>query len=198
MGALLDQETRTYAEAWGFEEYADHSPGAAHVGRFLEMAGLEPGVARERWRNLTILDAGAGSGKGALALQALGFGVELLDITPDGLVPEARGLAFHTGALWTPFAATAGCFDYVYCCDVLEHLDESMTMLAIARMLEAATRGLFLSISLVPDQFGILVGRPLHLTVRPFTWWRDRIRELGALDECRDLIDAGLFYVRPR
>ena len=72
-----------------------------------------------------------------------------------------------------------------------------MTMLAIARMLEASTRGVFLSIALVPDQFGILVGRPLHLTVKPFTWWRDRIRELGTVAECRDLIDAGLFLVKP-
>jgi hypothetical protein len=80
---------------------------------------------------------------------------------------------------------------------LLEHVDEAMTMLAIARMLEASTRGVFLSISLVPDQFGILVGRPLHLTVKPFTWWRDRIRELGTIAECRDLIDAGLYLVTP-
>lgn len=197
MAGLLDTERDTYRDAWSFEEYAAHAPGEGHVPRFLEMAGLRDGIDIHYGRRLHVLDAGAGSGKGAIALQAAGFGVSLLDITADGLVPAARHFRYIEAPLWSPLRARFGSFDYVYCCDVLEHLDEAMTMLAIARMLEAADRAVFLSISLVPDQFGILVGRPLHLTVRPFTWWRDRIRELGTVAECRDLIDAGLYLVTP-
>lgn len=196
MGALLDSERATYGEAWSLEDYARHAPGEIHAPRFVEMAGVLE-ADRPVGRPLTVLDAGAGSGKGALALEALGFGVTLLDITAAGLVPDARRFRYLEAPLWSDLRAVAGRFDYVYCCDVLEHVDEAMTMLAIARMLEASRRGVFLSISLVPDQFGILVGRPLHLTVKPFTWWRDRIRELGTVAECRDLIDAGLFLVTP-
>lgn len=197
MAGLLEHERATYREAWSLDTYAQHAPGEQHAPKFVEMAGLgglQPGVQA---RPLTVLDAGAGSGKGALALEALGFGVTLLDITADGLVPEARRFRYVEAPLWSNLRAGVGRFDFVYCCDVLEHVDEAMTMLAIARMLEASTRGVFLSISLVPDQFGILVGRPLHLTVKPFTWWRDRIRELGTIAECRDLIDAGLYLVTP-
>lgn len=197
MAGLLETERQTYGEAWALDGYAVHAPGEHHATKFVEMAGLDGGVLRPSGRPMTVLDAGAGSGKGALALEALGFGLTLLDITDAGLVPEARRFRYVEAPIWSNLRAGVGRFDYVYCCDVLEHVDEAMTMLAIARMLEASTRGVFLSIALVPDQFGILVGRPLHLTVKPFTWWRDRIRELGTVAECRDLIDAGLFLVKP-
>lgn len=197
MGVLLETERQTYGEAWSLQDYAAHAPGEHYAPKFLEMAGLSGDRPGLQARTLTVLDAGAGSGKGALALEALGFGVTLVDITADGLVPEARRFRYISAPLWSNLRANVGRFDFVYCCDVLEHLDESMTMLAIARMLDASTRGLFLSIALVPDQFGLLVGRPLHLTVRPFTWWRDRIGELGTIVECRDLIDAGLYLVTP-
>jgi CRISPR/Cas system-associated exonuclease Cas4 (RecB family) len=39
----------------------------------------------------------------------------------------------------------------------------------------------FLGIALVPDQFGVWMGTPLHLTVQPFTWWRDSLKELGTV-----------------
>lgn len=194
---LLADETETYREAWAIEAYAEHSPGEVHAERFVEMARLDGVTTRPSGRPMTMLDAGAGSGKGALALAALGFQVTLLDITDAGLVEAARALPFVEASIWGAIDRAVGRFDYVYCCDVMEHIDESLTMLAIARMLDAATRGVFLSIALVPDEFGVLVGRPLHLTVRPFTWWRDRLAELGRVVECRDLINAGLYYVEP-
>ena len=42
---------------------------------------------------------------------------------------------------------------------------------------------------------GALIGEALHLTVRPFLFWRDLFRELGTLHDARDLIGEGVFCV---
>jgi SAM-dependent methyltransferase len=153
-------------------------------------------------RGETILDAGCGSGKGALALQAAGFTLRLCDLTADGLVPEAQSIPFDTVCLWHDLSlqlryVEGGAFDWVYCCDVLEHIDEALTMLVIARLLAVTRRGLFLSIATVPDAHGVWIGETLHHTVKPFIWWRDHLREVCELVEARDLLTAAVFLVRP-
>jgi 2-polyprenyl-3-methyl-5-hydroxy-6-metoxy-1,4-benzoquinol methylase len=191
------RERETYESMWGVEDYSASSPGANYVEAFLVMAGItDPSQA-------TVLDAGCGSGKGALALSALGFRVRMCDLTDAGIVPEARGLIFTETALWHDLRASlgyvsGGLADYVYCCDVLEHIPTHFTMLSIARMLEVCRHGLFLSIALVPDRFGVFVGYPLHQTVQSFVWWRDACAELGTVIECRDLGTTGLYLVAPR
>ncbi len=195
--SVIAREQATYEGAWAIAHYADHSPGEHRVSVFREMAGIS-----RAW-DVTVLDAGCGSGKGAVALAALGCDVRMCDITPNGLIEEAQRLPFHQVCLWHPLERALGYVrggkvDYVYCCDVLEHIPTEFTMLVIARLLEVARRGVFLSIALVPDHFGVWVGKPLHQTVKPFTWWRDNLNALGTVQEARDCMENGLFYVVPR
>jgi 2-polyprenyl-3-methyl-5-hydroxy-6-metoxy-1,4-benzoquinol methylase len=200
---VADKQRATYEAAWALDSYATHSPGAELASKFIDMAGPPVGS--------TVLDAGCGSGKGAVALKEAGLTVAMCDITRDGLVREAEGIPFVEASLWSDLRhvfyasrlvpsqyPSAGRFDYVYCCDVLEHIPEEFTMLCVARMLDVASTGLFLSVALVPDHFGALVGTALHLTVRPFTWWRDNLSEIGHIAECRDLITNGLYLIRTR
>lgn len=192
MSSLVTHEREKYQTAWAIEAYAKNSPGAQLVGMFRDMAGADGG---------TVLDAGCGSGKGALALHAAGFDVTMCDLTPDGVVPEAQELPFVATALWdalTPVAYMAhgrNVFDYVYCCDVLEHVPTPFTMLVVARLLDVAHCGVFLSISTVPDQFGSFVGEQLHRTVQPFVAWRDQLGTIGRVVEARDLLASACFYV---
>lgn len=186
MGPVAEH-ARLYSDLWSsLPAYAEHSPGAVQVPLFLAMTGATSG---------TVLDAGCGSGKGALALTAAGFDVLLCDLTPDGLVADALGLPFIESSLW--HLSCEG-VDFVYCCDVLEHVPTEYTMLVLHRLLSVAREGVFLSISLVPDSFGVWVGRHLHETVRDFCWWRDRLNDLGTVAECRDLGASGVYFVRPR
>lgn len=189
---VVAAERSLYTDVWtGVEAYGRHSPGAAYVPLFRAMTGAERG---------SVLDVGCGSGKGAIALAAAGFDVALADLTDAGLDEDARRFPFSEACLWSPTFGSdvSGPYDYTYCCDVLEHVPPEYTMLAIARVLETTRRRLFLSIALQPDQFGMWVGRPLHQTVQPFEWWRDRVRSLGRLIECRDLLASGLYVVQPR
>lgn len=182
-----------YEDVWGsVSSYGDHSPGVDRVPMFLATTGATSG---------RVLDAGCGAGKGGLALQVAGFRVTLADLTDVGLTDEARALPFQSTSLWhdlAPLARTAGGFDYVFCVDVLEHIPPEYTMLTIARLLAVADRSLFLAISLRPDEYGAWVGTHLHATVQPFTWWRDRLRDLGTVLEARDALDSGVYLVAPR
>jgi SAM-dependent methyltransferase len=189
MPGILTSEAALYADLWAsVDRYAEHSPGEAMLPVFLELVGEARGH---------VLDAGTGSGKGALALQAAGFRVTCVDVTDAGLVPEAKALPFHTGSLWHPLwpALPAGYCDWVYCTDVLEHVPPQFTMLAVDQMLRVARTGVFLSVSLVPDQFGVWAGKPLHLTVESFVWWKDSLGELGRVTDARDLLGSATFYM---
>lgn len=192
-----DRERRLYEDVWqGVREYGTHAPGEVYAPLFLDMA--RPSLSD------SILDAGCGSGKGALALKAAGFSdVRLCDLTASGLVPDAYDLPFRPACLWRPLRPQlwyrfGGRFDWVYCCDVLEHIPTPFTMLVIHQLLEVTRYGLFLSISLVPDSFGAWVGQPLHQTVQNFVQWREQLNAVGKVKECRDLLNAGLYLVEPR
>ena len=194
MTMIAARERGRYDEVWSsIDRYGDYAPGADYVDAFRDMSGARTGAR--------LLDAGCGTGRGALALCEAGYQVTLCDVTATGIVPAARHLPFVATALWSDLSLIGqqmgGC-DYVYCCDVLEHVPIEFTMLTLARLFTLAEHGVFLSISLVPDAFGIWVGESLHETVQPFTWWRDRLREVGRLIECRDLGQTGLYFARAR
>jgi 2-polyprenyl-3-methyl-5-hydroxy-6-metoxy-1,4-benzoquinol methylase len=200
MASLHTTERQTYSDIWSqVPHYADHAPGEHYVPLFVECVE-QFGRPRLFGNSPSVLDAGTGSGKGALALQKAGFRVTLCDVTNAGLVPDAKRLPYKDACLWQSLESIAprGAFDYVYCTDVLEHVPTELTMLVIHQLLRVARRALFLSVSLVEDNFGNHVGRPLHLTVKPYRWWRDAIREVGTVLDARDLQTDATFYVRAR
>lgn len=188
---LLSQERETYGQVWGIPNYGKHSPGEQFLPLFLDMAAPTKGQS--------VLDAGCGSGKGALALQAAGLLAEMCDLTAEGLCDEAQDLRFYEACLWKPllppFQRTK--FDWVYCCDVLEHIPPTFAMLVVHRLLEVARQGVFLSICTVPDNFGVWLGKPLHQTVQSYIAWRDQLNAVCHVVESRDLLTAGVYLVKP-
>jgi SAM-dependent methyltransferase len=191
MASVLTAETDTYAEMWGHPAYSVTAPGESYAPVFRAM------VAEQCQGFGSVLDAGCGTGRGALALKALGFDVALCDVTDAGLDDAARDLPFFRLPLWANLRGALGCYDWVYCTDVLEHLPTEYTMLAVARLLEVARDGLFLTVATQADSFGVWVNRPLHQTVQPYIWWRDRLAELGTVRDARDLLTNALFVVEP-
>lgn len=196
--SIIQSEIELYEEVHSLENYADISPGERYLSIFLENAPVLPNP-EGKWPT-TVLDAGCASGKAGLALSKHDYSVTLADITESGLIEEAQSLPFKKVNLWKSIPLQVGNlwggkFDYVICCDVLEHLPTQFTMLSIEHMLEVAKKGLFLTVSTQPDYFGTWVGRPLHQTIQPFEWWRDSIRELGTVIDARDLINSAIFYV---
>ncbi len=184
--SLLAQERALYEGVWtGLGGYGTTSPGEQLADMFASLA-TTPGAS--------VLDAGCGSGKGAIALAARGYRPTLCDVTNAGLVEEAEKFPFFGQCLWHYIG---GSWDYVYCTDVLEHVQPQFTMLAVSNLLRCASRGLFLSVCNQQDAYGAYVGKPLHACVQPFTWWRDSLRELGRVTDARDLVGNSTFFVEP-
>lgn len=192
MTAIAAQERAKYEACWANPEYHNHSPGAHWAELFMEMAGTHRLRKRGAFQFGDVIDLGCGAGEGGKRLLELGARrVAFLDQVRVEGVPEP----FCLQPLWLPIHGEHDrCYDYGYCCDVMEHLPKEFTMLAASNMLDACDR-VFFSISFVPDHFGKTIGEPLHLTVENFTWWRDRLRELGTVIEARDMLGEGVFLV---
>lgn len=193
-GAVIrTAERETYQTAWALPQYAEHSPGERYLPLFLQMTGARDG---------SVLDAGCGAGKGALALFHAGFNPTLCDHVDDARLAEAQAFPFVQACLWDDLGPLLPYrfgrkFDWTYCCDVLEHIPTPFTMLVVRRLLDVTRKGLFLTISLQPDQFGHYLGKSLHQTVQSFTQWRDQLQEVGLVVEARDLLGVGIYLVRP-
>lgn len=186
--SLTTQQTDLYRDLWdAFPAYADLSPGAELVPIFQQVAA--PGS--------TVVDAGCGTGKGALALAAAGYDVKLItDLTDQGLVPEAKRFVFRESCLWKRLRPQwkLGQVQWIYCTDVMEHLPTQCTLLAVDQMLAVADH-VFLAIAFMQDEAGMWMGQHYHLTVQPYTWWRDALKEVGRVTEARDLLARGIFVV---
>lgn len=181
-------EFEKYTAIWSLDEYRAHSPGLDNVDRFVELIGPA--------HDQSIIDIGCGEGVAGLKLGELGYrDVTFLDLVSDQLrgdVPRGR---FIRSAVWSHWNLVRRIgWDYGYCCDVMEHIPPEYVMLTLDRILSAC-RTVYFSISFQPDGFGAMIGDVLHLTVRPFTWWRDHLADLGAVVEARDLCGSGIFVV---
>jgi 2-polyprenyl-3-methyl-5-hydroxy-6-metoxy-1,4-benzoquinol methylase len=197
--SISRQEAELYETMWGVPAYSTFSPGATYAPIFLDLTGDRLCFGHK------VLDAGCGSGKGALALHAMrdDLDIRLCDLTPEGLVEDARAFPFYRAVLWQSLKGIGpyvhgGKYDWVYCTDVLEHIPTPFTMLVVSRLMEVAREGVFISVSLMPDSFGVWVGKPLHQTVQSFVQWRDQFAELADVEEARDLLGTGVYLLRPR
>lgn len=195
MSSIEQHERELYEHVWtAVDGYGAYSPGETRVEMFREMSGAS--------NNATVLDAGCGSGKGAVALVAAGFRVTMADLTSSGLVDAAQALPFRNVCLWHDLRHVGGTifggtFDFAYCCDVLEHVPTAYTMLTVTRLLDVSKKGVFLTVGTNEDGFGLLAGSQLHQTVQSYTWWRDHLRGVGRVIEARDLLSQGAaFFVR--
>ena len=70
---------------------------------------------------------------------------------------------------------TSGSFDLATCFDLLEHLTEEDVHKALKEIFRVAPEAIF-TISSNPSVFKAADGRPLHLTVKPISWWIEVIR----------------------
>lgn len=187
----IAEERAKYDEIWTIDEYRKYSPGKESVARFMSI--LDPAKGK------TLIDFGCGDGRAGLEFEKLGLRVSWLDLSIVGLVDEVDKKRFYCQPIWervTP-ASKGLKFDYGYSCDVLEHIPTEYTMFSIARMLEACST-LWLQICFREDNFGQVIDQPLHLTVKPYSWWLLRLSTTAQVVEARDLCNDGLFILKDK
>lgn len=187
---IAEVEQAKYTELWrDVPEYRDYSPGKENVSRFMDIIKPDHGA--------TLLDIGCGTGIAGLEFVSMGLNVCWLDITDAGLLPEIQHSHFIEAPLWSHWNSWKYGYDYGFCCDVMEHIPPEYTMLVLDRIISAC-RVTWFQIALVQDNFGVTIGQTLHLTVKPFTWWLERLRTLGTVEDARDLCGQALYIVRQK
>ncbi len=202
--SMTDLERSKYEKVWADPEYLNCSPSDYYLETFLDIAQPKKGE--------TLIELGCGSASAAMKLvNDHNLRIQLLDITPYDkmpLVDEAKkyveasnGERYWQRSLWDAWydgnvKRDLPCFEYGYCCDVMEHIPLEYVMLTLDRM-KTACNYLFFCICNVQDYFGPkVVGEPLHLSVLPFQWWLSKMKEIGEVLDARDLSNDSLFYVR--
>jgi SAM-dependent methyltransferase len=181
---LAADEKRKYKEIWGYSQYRHHSPGEWCLPIFKQLVRKYEG---------TLIDLGCGTGRAGDQLSELGFQVTLLDFADNCLDYQIKKKEhpFIVSNLWGNWK---GRWDYGYCCDVMEHMPPEKVDSVLKKISKNCGK-CFFNIHFSDDNFGKLVGHPLHLTVKPFLWWLDKLREFGEVKNARDLIGMGSFFV---
>src|SRR5574343_259069 len=159
-------EQAKYEAMWSHPEYRVVAPGAWAVPTFLEAANPRLGE--------TVRDLGCGTGRAGLGLQAAGLEVTQYDFAPNCRDAEVQ-LPFELHDLTKPVPGLPA--DYAYCCDVLEHIPTDDVLRVLTNVVRAGRKA-FLQISCTEDHMGVLIGEPLHLTVKPYAWWQEQMEAL--------------------
>ncbi len=187
------REIAKYNAIWATEDYGRVSPGERMATRFKRLSKARPGAY--------IIDLGAGAGEGAKRLQEMGYRVAALDFVEAQF--RFRGeIPFFCQSLWKEIPWTTDKrmirrrWTYGYCCDVMEHIPPDRVR-DVLHCIRASCIRVFFSISHEPDHWGRLVAQPLHLTVKPFEWWINELREVfDVVEDGRDIIRQGLYLCR--
>ncbi len=171
------EEKEKYARMWQYPAYRQVSPGnnLAMIFLYHFRAAMQEGE--------TIADFGCGTGRASHIFLERGLNVNLIDIAPNCLDGEIQALTllvphritFTEACLWE-LPENLEPTDWLYCCDVMEHLPEEYvpkTLENLARMNRKA--GCF-QIFLEDDTaFGGIIQDKLHLTIKPKEWWVEQL-----------------------
>jgi len=160
----IENEKSKYKKAWGLPEYRIFSPEGRIIHDIISWLKRKP--------IKTVLSVGCGEGFGMHWLEREGFEIFGNDIINVLKFPEYAGERFILGPVWDlpPFMEA----DAVLAIDILEHLPEDKIQDTL-RALRRISTFFYFNISCRPDKFGSQIGEKLHLTVKPPSWWYERI-----------------------
>jgi hypothetical protein len=165
-------EAQKYQKVWDYPKYRDWSPGDICVDEFIKQA--KPRATD------TIIDYGCGTGRAALRLSAYA-NVRMLDFTDNCLDEEVRNslgdnLTFEQHDITKPINGEIAKFGF--CTDVMEHIPEHQVK-DVLRNIVTSSRYVFFQICNKEDSLGQFIGEQLHLTVKPYEWWKEQLEQVG-------------------
>lgn len=167
MDQLAEQEREKYQLMWSRDEYRISSPGERMVDYMLEILPVMP--------NDSIIDYGCGTGRAVYRFMSYGYPTVGVDIAKNAIdLTSDYTIDFVNANLWQlPVYLTS---NWCYCTDVLEHIPPEKIDDVLKGIFKRTRKGGFFTISHQPDKMGELIGETLHLTVKPWRWWMDKIK----------------------
>lgn len=161
---LHEIELSKYNRIWDRQEYRQWSPGENAIDNFLRNCPWKPGDS--------LVDLGCGTGRAGAALATHGLNVVLLDFCVKAI--EVRDLPVIRHNIWELYN-TGLQWDWVYCVDVLEHIPEEMVEDTLKGIAHTTRKGGYLQIALFEEGCGRLINERLHMTVKSYDWWYNKI-----------------------
>ena len=168
---LTIRERTKYQKMWTFPQYrATHCH--EHAEKFLVSESIPP--------RATIIDFGCGGGEASRVFHDHGLKVTAIDLAENALLAVNIGLfEFRQECLWA-LPTDLEPADYGFCADTMEHIPPAKVDAVLAAIAKRVRGPVFFNISLRRDYSGELINDVLHLTVRPATWWRQKLRRQWA------------------
>lgn len=186
---LTKQEKDKYETMWNVPSYRHTSPGYLQIESFLAFFNhfIQPGDS--------IIDFGCGSGFTTLPLLEKGLKVHLVDIAANALADKIAALtllapdlvSFTQGCLWDLPESICPA-DFCYCMDVLEHIPTEKIDAVLHNISKLSKKGGALQVFLIDEPFGNLIGQTLHLTIKPLSWWTEKIGLYFDIKEIRSIV----------
>lgn len=174
-------EKDKYRLMWQFDGYRTAAPGEGLWKHFVELVRPDD----------TIIDFGCGTGRASMALAQAGHRVMLVDFADNCRDDEAMSLPFLEWDLSVPCPLRA---KYGLCTDVMEHIPPEQVDTVLTNIMASAKKTFF-QISTVDDVCGALIGAPLHLSVHPHDWWKEKLSWHGTVTWDAAGENASLFIV---
>jgi len=163
---IRPSEKDIYKTMWDKPEYRVVSPGEMIAKEFLRQAKPMP--------NSSVIDLGCGTGRGSKALSLFGnLDVTAVDFASNCLDEDVQELVDKGVVKFVEHDLTKSLdlrATYGFCTDVLEHIPTEDVDKVLDNCLNAC-QNVFFQISTVDDVMGGMIGHPLHLTVKPYSWW---------------------------
>jgi uncharacterized Rossmann fold enzyme len=156
-------EAAKYARIWEIPEYRRWSPGEESVDQAIAAMGMRAGEK--------VIDFGCGTGRASAAFAKRGMAVLGVDHVTNCLDPDIE-IPFVKANLWE-LPRLFG--EYGFCADVMEHIPTERVGQVLAAI-RGTVPAAFFRIAFHYDNFGSVIGEPLHLTVRPMEWWRAALK----------------------
>jgi len=163
--STLSSERLKYEEVWDNPSYREISPGEDSAPEFVSLIDDGP-----------VIDFGCGTGRAATEIARTNE-VLMLDIANNCLddhIVLTDTMRFSRHCIWDKYCEVT---DWGFCCDVLEHIPENKVDSVLENIRDHCMKGAYLRIYLHKDN-GKFHKDTLHLTVRPFEWWKDKIESL--------------------
>jgi len=203
----LTKEAKKYVSAYKDPKglYRQCSPGESNVHLFMEAANVKP--------KSTVVDWGAGTGRGGFALynvekdgEPLDLDVTLVDFAfnclDDNVAEEVKDndrLRFIVHDMNKHIDLPS---DFGYCVDVMEHIPEDEVNTVLDTILDNS-RNVFFQIATVGDNLGRGghvhpdgEAEIFHNTVKPYQWWLEKLAyKKVIIHRSKDFGTYVVFYV---
>lgn len=162
-------EQQKYERMWEEPIYRSGDGGLQHIDEFVRVADVQAGQ--------TIVDFGCGEGRTLQPLAALGARVILIDIADNCLAEDVPRNGFFRHDMSSNLHLQA---DTGFCVDMMEHVPTQQVDDVLLNIFDVV-RDCYFMVSTTPDACGQLIGEVLHLTVRPFQWWKPKLATHGTV-----------------